>query len=478
MHDNQTVITSPNALIIFFISQLLIFAFYFILLFLGETTIAYLIPGIFINLLFCAVLFSYPLKLTNFFLILLPFTLIGLFPKLYREVFFHSFPIFSLLLLGATNFIHHNEFRLTLRPINKYIKLLAVALVASFLNAYYHNWFSLQLLRHAYIFIQSIGLLIIIINIFEEKNDLFNSIKRIFIAASIACVIFIIAALFQGSDIIINRRIMMPFAGYSLNAFALFFGPYIVLGVSFLWMSHSFFPQKTLLILCLSSLVIGLLITQSRGGWFAVLASTMYFFSKKRYYKGIIIIVVLIIIISAFQIFRGILSSRLAQISTGDLSLLARISLWRVAIGIIKKHFLFGVGVNNFINIKYQFGFPRFLDPIKAFNTHNLFLEVLVNLGIIGFIGFFGLIRNALSKLTRIIKTQQNNDISILSLGLQCAIYTFLIHGLVDCGLYLNMVFFNYMIIIGFSWAVIKLTEKNYTSVTNLNSENYNYKKL
>jgi O-antigen ligase len=164
--------------------------------------------------------------------------------------------------------------------------------------------------------------------------------------------------------------------------------------------------------------------------------------------------------VSGFQVFRGILSARLTQISTGDLSLLARISLWRVAVRVIEHNFLFGVGANNFLNIKYQYGIPHWLDPTKAFNTHNLYLEILVNFGIIGFIGFFSLIAKTFKKLSDIIKTKEDNDISTLSLGLKAAILTFLIHGLIDCGLYLNMIFYSFMIIIGFSWAIIILSEK------------------
>jgi len=459
-----------NRLYILGLAQLLFFILYFYLILTGKEIFAYLLPLFFINLCLYPMLISYPQRMLIFFLIMLPFSAIGLFPTFYREIFLYFISIFGIFFLYITQFINKNKkFQISTYPISRQIVLLIAALVISFIHAVLRGWFSFHLLRHSYLMIESIVLLLLLMNLFQAKKDLLKASWIIFLACIIANLIFLSIAFMHGLVVIFVRRAFLPFASYSLNENAIFLGPFIVLGTSFLWLKD-FQKKKTIIFLGIFVLVSALVITQSRGSWFAVLGGILYLFFKKRFYKGIVALTIFIAIFFTFQLSRGILTSRLEQIGSGDLALLARFSLWKAAIQIIKENWLFGVGANNFILIKYQFGVPFWLDPVKSFNTHNIYLEILVNLGVLGFIGFFGLIWKTLVKLTKVIKYTRDNELAVLSLGLKGALLTFLIHGLIDCGLFLNVIYFSLMILLGFSWAIININDSLY-KVTNKDSK-------
>lgn len=445
-----------------FLFQLALLGLFFYILFTQDHYSMYLLPFFFINLFIFIYLINSPIRLFNFFLIFLPISTIGLFPVFYREMFLYFIPIFGLFFIGVTQFINNSDLRLTWTPISKFIILLFLALIVSLINAHFNGWFSIKLLRQSYTLIQSIILLIVVISVLNDRHKLMKSIEILFFSAGISTLLLLIITFAQG--LAFSRRVIVPFADFSLNEVAILFAPYIAIGIVLLWLNKAF-KKRLFIILSIIIMVITLIITQSRGAWVAALCSTIYLFYKRRYYRGMLIVVLFVAILFLFSSFRNILSVRLAQFGGGDISLMHRFVLWKTALVIISKNFLFGVGMNNFLLIKYNFGFPAWLDPRMIYHTHNIYLEILTNLGIIGFLGFFGLVIKTFSGLNKITSINDNNS-SLLSLGFKAAILTFLIHGLVDSGLFRNVTFFSFIVIIGLSLALVKTNDKIHLSNT------------
>jgi O-antigen ligase len=302
--------------------------------------------------------------------------------------------------------------------------------------------------------LQSVVLLVVVISTLKERPTLLKSVRILFFSCGIASLIFLIISFSQG--MVFARQIRVPFAEFSLNEIAILFDPYIALGISLLWMSNSV-KKRIPIILLIAVMVIMLIITQSRGSWIAVFCATIYLFFKKKFFRGIFILALFMLILFSFEVLRSILTIRLEQIGGSDISLLQRFLIWQTALKVIKQNFLFGVGVNNFRLIKFQFGFPLLLDLKKVHHAHNIYLDVLANLGICGFLGFFGLIKASISKLSKITDGKLYGNFVQLSLGLKAALITFLIHGLIDCGIFRNVTLFSVMVILGFSWATINI---------------------
>ncbi len=114
-------------------------------------------------------------------------------------------------------------------------------------------------------------------------------------------------------------------------------------------------------------------ITFSRTG--LILIAVYLFFAFKRFWKILIILGILIAPV-AFV--------RLASVFTYDsLAVLRREELTEYSLYLFSLHPLFGVGLNNFINVlaadRVLIGTSRFLQPV-----HNIFLLVLSETGIFG----------------------------------------------------------------------------------------------
>lgn len=78
-------------------------------------------------------------------------------------------------------------------------------------------------------------------------------------------------------------------------------------------------------------------------------------------------------------------------------SLLQRIEYWKTALYMIKKHFLFGVGIGDY-DKSYQNAYNELKSPLTIENrlgAHNQFLNVFVNFGFIGFILFIWMLYKA-----------------------------------------------------------------------------------
>lgn len=466
MDNDKTVQTNFNQLLFGGLSQFVLFTTYFYLLYTEGSKFIFLLPAILLQIIVYLFVMANPVRTLVFFIILLPITAIGIIPTFYREIFIFFIPIFSIFFIGITSFINKEKVNLSKIPITQYLILLMLALIISFINACLRGWFSFQLLRHSYALVQALLILSIISVVLKEKNVLFNTVYFLLLSCGIASLVFLTLGFLQGGFTF--RKIFVPFAEFSLNEIAIFFGPYISLGIALIWVVRSF-VKKLFIILSVILMSIALIITQSRGGWVAVFIVITYIFIKKKFYKGIVIIGIFITILLSFELLKNILTVRLIQTSGSDISLLQRFLLWQAAVRVIKENFLFGVGMNNFRLIKFHFGIPQWMDLSKVHHAHNIYLDILANLGILGFLGFFGLIRKTIVKLNT-VKREFDGELVQLSMALKSALLTFLIHGIIDCGLFRNVTFFSIMVLIGLSWATIKIVSINLKNNNEKNS--------
>jgi O-antigen ligase len=107
-----------------------------------------------------------------------------------------------------------------------------------------------------------------------------------------------------------------------------------------------------------------------------------------------------------------------------------RLDLWGAALRLFARQLLLGVGPDNFRNM---YGTELGLD---AWDTHvqanNLYLELLVDTGVVGLAAFVLLILGPLIKLTRCLRLPPAGARSFWLAGLGLALLAFLVHGLLD----------------------------------------------
>lgn len=168
------------------------------------------------------------------------------------------------------------------------------------------------------------------------------------------------------------------------NSFSGFAVSCLPFGIFLLMCVKSKLLKAGFLILLLFSLII-IVTTGSRTGYVAVILGAMYFFLKLKAGKFKILSLAIITLIATISFVPTDYKERFMSIFTGEekegRSSDARLEIISDALILYSKYPL-GIGVQAFPKVRYElFG--------RSQNTHNLYLEVLTNIGPIGLVVFF-----------------------------------------------------------------------------------------
>jgi O-antigen ligase len=144
---------------------------------------------------------------------------------------------------------------------------------------------------------------------------------------------------------------------------------------------------RILAFLYLIPIFIACLLHYSRNAWISLLVSTFLSLSlikKKLLAIGIIFVILLIIFLVP------LFNSRLFSSLTADPSAWGdRLPMWKAAINIFKAYPIFGIGPGNYEKAIYQFlPISEFKEGLHHAHAHNMYLEILAELGIFGLLSF------------------------------------------------------------------------------------------
>jgi O-antigen ligase len=116
-----------------------------------------------------------------------------------------------------------------------------------------------------------------------------------------------------------------------------------------------------------------------------------------------------------------------------------RLQTWQIIGSIFEHegHLLRGLGIGAFYVFAPQYGFPV-SDPtqdLAIFHAHNLYLDIVVQFGIIGLLIYLYLISRNLIRLWRGYRRSFDQKFRYLHLGIFCGLTAFYVHGFMDLGL-------------------------------------------
>lgn len=215
--------------------------------------------------------------------------------------------------------------------------------------------------------------------------------------------------------------------------------------------------ERLLLILTLAVTVAAVLFSRSRGAWAGVGLAMLYMLIRMRSFKLILILAVIVAVLMTQDILRISLEVRVEQTGAEDPSLLGRFVIWRTAFDMLKDHWLFGVGVENFRRLKFSYGFPRFIDPAYWHGTHNMFLEQFVSLGIFGGIAFLFLPIRIFARLDRLARRRKAGQERGLATGLCAGLLAFSTHCMIDSPGWHRASFVFWGVLLGAALAAVRL---------------------
>jgi O-antigen ligase len=169
--------------------------------------------------------------------------------------------------------------------------------------------------------------------------------------------------------------------------------------------------QKKKILKILSSIILfatilGVIVTGTRGALMGIcIIFIIYMLSLKK--KLNFLIMALIALFILIPLIPEHTLERIGEATSDQGS--GRLSIWMVGLRSLEKYWLFGAGFENFPNAYNEFVdyWPVFRGLNRA--PHNIFLEILVDLGIVG----FALLIIALIKHYKVISSrfiQENSD--------------------------------------------------------------------
>ena len=199
--------------------------------------------------------------------------------------------------------------------------------------------------------------------------------------------------------------------------------------------------MKALYLIGCLSLLVCLVFTGSRGGYIGLLSmlalsiviAINYLVSKaqqpnKLASKKIIFIgVITLLVLGALFLF-PIIQERLLTIFTlrEHSSNNYRVNVWLSCIQILKDNWLIGIGPgNNTFRLAYGLYMKSSFDALGAY---NVFLEIAIEIGVIGLVTFVLIFLLSFLKLHRLFWTKGNT----LAIGISLSLIGLIVHGMVD----------------------------------------------
>lgn len=190
-----------------------------------------------------------------------------------------------------------------------------------------------------------------------------------------------------------------------------------------------------------------LLLTYSRGAWLSLSAVLLGLggFGKK---KGRYLLWGFIGLCGVILLTDTSITERLTSVfsPTSESSSALRLAIWDSSLYIIKDYPIFGIGWGAFPEIYPLYDYFLGENKTIIFHTHNLYLQLIVETGIIGFLIWLTIIGLTLQTLWGEIKKENP-----MAMGLSCAILTGLFGGLTDVWFYNPQIAAFFWLLIGWS---------------------------
>ena len=230
------------------------------------------------------------------------------------------------------------------------------------------------------------------------------------------------------------------------------YGEYLLLIIpiiaSLFWTEKGW-KKKLFLLACLGITGLVLILTFSRGCWLGIIfaiAVLAIIIDKRFIFLGIILL-----LLSPFILPDTIINRFMSIGNMNDSSTSYRVYIWMGTLSMLKDYWISGVGMGI---ISFNTIYPLYsYNNIVAPHSHNLYLQVIVEYGIVGFITMVGVMYNYFKELIISMKAKKN----IIVGGLMSGMLGFLIQSMTDHTWYNYRVVLMFWVIVGISIVASKI---------------------
>lgn len=317
-------------------------------------------------------------------------------------------------------------------------------------------------IRDLAIHIGSLCVFLLIMQIVKDRKD-FNIVVSVVVTAATLMSLIGIMQYFTG--VAIRKEWVDVQANPDLKArvYSLFgnpntFAEYLVmlcpLSVGLMWETRD--TKKKLFFMATTAIqLIAILLTMSRGGWIGIAAAAFFFllFVQKR---------LLLLAIPAGVVGLSLLPSSyfnriLSIFNFADSSTAYRFKMWDITIGgVIRDHFFTGVGLGH---LPFKQTFETYIRTMPIYHSHNTFLQVFAELGLMGFLIFIFLIGTVFKVgYVWLIKSKERYY-NIMGSAMLGGFFGVLVHGFFENVLYLTKITLTFWILIALIYKLAKISE-------------------
>lgn len=183
-------------------------------------------------------------------------------------------------------------------------------------------------------------------------------------------------------------------------------------------------------------LITCLILTFTKGAWLGLSGALLFFVALNARKK--ITVMVLVGVVAVLFITGLFANGRLTQIfreEDKDATFSGRVAMWQSSIKMIQVHPFLGSGLNNFYLLFPKFQVSKFNEVLpnrRPMQVHNDYIQLAVEVGILGLAAFLWILVRYMKYGMSIIKSNRDKW---LTSGLVCGIIALLIHSLTDFGL-------------------------------------------
>ncbi len=209
-----------------------------------------------------------------------------------------------------------------------------------------------------------------------------------------------------------------------------------------------FYNKNIIQKICFASISFIILIciglTLSRGSWVG-LAFGMILFVLLVDFKKLVFFIPAGL--GAIFLMPTMILQRIATIgSLQDSSNFYRYNLWNMAVDILKDYWFSGIGVGYLAFRKIS---PLYIRTMSPYHTHNTYLQIAIELGIVGIIVFLLLIINIFRMGVSAIVNGKNRFTKYFTTSYMVSLSAVLVHGMVEHVLYNPKIMLMFWLIVG-----------------------------
>ena len=213
-----------------------------------------------------------------------------------------------------------------------------------------------------------------------------------------------------------------------------------------------------------------MIFTWSRGAWIGTLVALFFFILLASRKRARIFFFLLALLPNLLLFAPDALARRIASIFSFlgggvDSSVYYRFQVWRASLSLFADHLLGGIGASS-ENFRRVYAGYAVSGAEAALHSHNLYLQIGIEMGIFALFAFLLLLFSALRRAVSLRNLVPEDSVCIPGIGAFCSILALLVFGITDYVFYDLRVFFLFFLLLGIITANGRIARGEYGEST------------